>query len=189
MFSRRLSIFKRGESGRSMIETIGVLAIAGLLSIGGIVGYRFALDRYRANETINELNIHSVNVATPMMRYRNAVAKFDSLPSETKFNYSLRGYNNEYIGYFVLEIGRVPDTVCRQILELGWKAPTTMTINNVVFWEDGDFVEGLSSSQVCSSGNNVMAFEFYKTLQGCLGPNCAISSETDDGGNNVRRTE
>ena len=38
------------EQGRSMVEMLGVLAIVGVLSIGGIAGYRFALNRYRANE-------------------------------------------------------------------------------------------------------------------------------------------
>ena len=38
------------EFGRSMIEMLGVLAIIGVLSIGGIVGYTQAMRRHRANE-------------------------------------------------------------------------------------------------------------------------------------------
>ncbi len=41
------------ESGRSMVEMLGVLAIIGVLSIGGIAGYTMAMNRYRANETLN----------------------------------------------------------------------------------------------------------------------------------------
>ena len=40
------------ESGRSMVEMLGVLAIIGVLSIGGIAGYTMAMNRYRANEVI-----------------------------------------------------------------------------------------------------------------------------------------
>ena len=40
---------KKIESGRSMIEMLGVLAIIGVLSIGGLAGYTMAMNRYRAN--------------------------------------------------------------------------------------------------------------------------------------------
>ena len=44
---------KKNESGRSMVEMLGVLAIIGVLSIGGIAGYTLAMNRYRANEIID----------------------------------------------------------------------------------------------------------------------------------------
>lgn len=43
------------QQGRSMIEMLGVLAIIGVLSIGGIAGYSKAMERYRINETINQI--------------------------------------------------------------------------------------------------------------------------------------
>ena len=43
------------ESGRSMIEMLGVLAVIGVLSVGGIAGYSKAMERYRVNETINQI--------------------------------------------------------------------------------------------------------------------------------------
>jgi len=44
---------KKFESGRSMVEMLGVLAIIGVLSIGGIAGYTLAMNRYRANELLD----------------------------------------------------------------------------------------------------------------------------------------
>ncbi len=44
---------KTQESGRSMVEMLGVLAIIGVLSIGGIAGYSMAMNRYRANEALD----------------------------------------------------------------------------------------------------------------------------------------
>jgi len=41
------------ESGRSMVEMLGVLAIIGVLSIGGIAGYTMAMNKYQANEIVN----------------------------------------------------------------------------------------------------------------------------------------
>lgn len=41
------------ELGRSMVEMLGVLAIIGILSIGGIAGYALAMNRYKANQIID----------------------------------------------------------------------------------------------------------------------------------------
>ena len=43
----------KSETGRSMVEMLGVLAIIGVLSIGGIAGYTMAMNRFRANEIID----------------------------------------------------------------------------------------------------------------------------------------
>lgn len=46
----------KAQSGRSMIEMLGVLAIIGVLSVGGMVGYSKSMERYRVNETINQIS-------------------------------------------------------------------------------------------------------------------------------------
>ena len=43
----------KNESGRSMVEMLGVLAIIGVLSVGGIAGYTMAMNKYRANEALS----------------------------------------------------------------------------------------------------------------------------------------
>ncbi len=42
--------FKKSQSGRSMVEMLGVLAIIGVLSVGGIAGYSHSMRRHRANQ-------------------------------------------------------------------------------------------------------------------------------------------
>lgn len=41
-----------GTSGRSMIEMLGVLAIIGILSAGGIAGYSAAMENHKVNKTV-----------------------------------------------------------------------------------------------------------------------------------------
>ena len=53
---------RTNESGRSMVEMLGVLAIIGVLSIGGIAGYSMAMNRYRANEALDIANKYAVIV-------------------------------------------------------------------------------------------------------------------------------
>ena len=48
--------FRFAEYGRSMAEMLGVLAVIGVLSIGGIMGYSYGMDKYRANELTNTGN-------------------------------------------------------------------------------------------------------------------------------------
>ena len=63
-FPRRRESRKGDESGRSMGETLGVLAIMGLLAIGGVMGYRYAVDKYLSNELWNNVKWISVQVMT-----------------------------------------------------------------------------------------------------------------------------
>ncbi len=52
------------DSGRSMIEMLGVLAVVGALSIAGIMGYTYAMKKYQANKVAAELNFLSNQIAT-----------------------------------------------------------------------------------------------------------------------------
>ena len=53
---------KNAETGRSRVEMLGVLAVIGVLSIGGIYGYTFAMDKYRANDIVYEVNLRATGV-------------------------------------------------------------------------------------------------------------------------------
>lgn len=50
------------ESGRSVVEMLGVLAIVGVLSITGIVGFKTAMDKYRANEIANDVGVARIKL-------------------------------------------------------------------------------------------------------------------------------
>mgnify|MGYP002761554302 CR=1 FL=1 len=47
---------KQNQFGRSMIEMLGVLAIVGVLSVGGIAGYSKAMEQYKINKIIEQYN-------------------------------------------------------------------------------------------------------------------------------------
>ena len=55
----------KSQSGRSMVEMLGVLAIIGVLSVGGIAGYSLAMRRHRANsivDTFSKFAITAYNI-------------------------------------------------------------------------------------------------------------------------------
>ena len=49
-----VNLKKYTQSGRSMIEMLGVLAIVGVLSAGGIAGYSSAMSEYKANKVVEQ---------------------------------------------------------------------------------------------------------------------------------------
>lgn len=55
---------KINQSGRSMIEMLGVLAIIGVLSVGGIAGYSKAMAKYRTNKVVEQVSMLITNVRT-----------------------------------------------------------------------------------------------------------------------------
>jgi len=57
-----LGMTKNTQSGRSMIEMLGVLAIIGVLSVGGIAGYSKAMQKYRINKAIEQITLIAGNV-------------------------------------------------------------------------------------------------------------------------------
>jgi len=68
------------QSGRSMIEMLGVLAIIGVLSVGGIAGYSKAMHKYRVNKTIEQITLIAGNVRAffgPQKNYVGACCSTD----------------------------------------------------------------------------------------------------------------
>ena len=55
------------DCGRSMVEMLGVLAVMGVLSVGGVAMYTSAMNKYRANEILNEASKRVVMVAGQLL--------------------------------------------------------------------------------------------------------------------------
>ena len=77
------------EEGRSMIEMLGVLAIVGVLSVGGIAGYSKAMNKFKTNKAIDQINMLSTNIRTLFSSQGNykgmtpkLLAKAGVLPAE-----------------------------------------------------------------------------------------------------------
>ncbi len=52
------------QSGRSMIEMLGVLAIIGVLSVGGIAGYSKAMTKFKTNKVADNVAMIVTNIRT-----------------------------------------------------------------------------------------------------------------------------
>lgn len=52
------------ENGRSMIEMLGVLAVIGVLSVGGLAGYNKAMHQYKINATMEQIGMISSKLSS-----------------------------------------------------------------------------------------------------------------------------
>lgn len=145
------------EKGRSMTEMLAVLAIIGVLSISGLIGYREALMTYRADEIIDEMNKYAVLISQQYLT-NNEDLNFDELPERTKNGYALTAVEDPE-GFFELSVYQIERRVCEKILESGWMLPSAVYVNMALYEND---------SAICSTDAYVerMDFDFAYDLAG-----------------------
>lgn len=81
-------VFKKNikaEAGRSMVEMLGVLAIIGVLSVGGISGYSKAMAKYKASKAMDQLSLLIANIRTAFA----TVSSYGDLNNQTAAQYSI----------------------------------------------------------------------------------------------------
>ena len=59
-----MNTLKTNETGRSMIEMLGVLAIIGVLSVGGIAGYSKDMNKFKNNKIADNVSMIVANIKT-----------------------------------------------------------------------------------------------------------------------------
>ncbi len=59
------------QSGRSMIEMLGVLAIIAVLTVGGIAGYSKAMEKFKLNKWKEDFAMLTVNLKTDFINSRS----------------------------------------------------------------------------------------------------------------------
>ena len=134
--------------GRSMIEMLGVLAIIGVLSVGGIAGYSKAMEKIHVNKIVNMVSDISATIKTAYIsqktydNFDGGLTEFDNqiqdmglLPPEYIFELEGEkriglsspltlinpvGYGDT--GYSTLSIGvLIPQNLCVPLLTYDWR--------------------------------------------------------------------
>ena len=134
--------FKKTQSGRSMIEMLGVLAIIGVLSVGGIAGYTKAMTKYKINKTIDQVTQLAQNIRAYYATQKNysslgsEVMKKAHLAPDEMYN-SAGGLESPFGGgvyvhswskyinsddrkAFVIRMFDVPEEACVELLTQDW---------------------------------------------------------------------
>ena len=148
---------RKNQIGRSMIEMLGVLAVVGLLSIGGLVAYRRAMIRHLANSVIEDINLAGFVLLDGL--YKELPDNDEGLDLTGRFEqtspYTYKGFAETKETFEILVQG-VPYPVCQDIVER--KIEDMAGIEEIR-------ANGLAEECFSDSGENEMSFFFAKFVE------------------------
>ncbi|MBR6675446.1 MAG: hypothetical protein IKL32_05970 [Alphaproteobacteria bacterium] len=147
------------ESGRSMVEMLGTLAIIGVLSIGGIAGYKYGMDKYKANQTMNDIMLMGVDIITQLSQQRTQAPVLSSdYGTKTTAGYDFTVVQNpEDETQYGIQITGVPTSICKQVGD-GLKQTVAVYVGNE------DYNSDTETDPCDESDNNTMEFYFDKNI-------------------------
>ena len=154
------------ETGRSMVEMLGVLAIIGVLSVGGIAGYSKAMYKHKITTTINNIS-HIVSSIRTIFngKYDGLDTDNPELMKSTKiipdnmwndneiinaFGGNIKIFGLEFGNYasFAIHIGGLPSTACIELATQNW----TLDSDFLVVGGCGDSCDSAYITDVIADG-------------------------------------
>ena len=161
----------RMENGRSMVEMLGVLAVIGVLSIGGIAGYSYGMDKYRANETTNQIMLRAIDLMTQAGN-NNETLSFASWNNEaSQYDFGTPEYTND--GLIVFDVG-INEKMPKRICEIVYDAMKDMAVQIDINATRAD------SNDTCGDDNE-MSFYFEGQFSYTCEPACDEGEYCDNG--------
>ena len=148
--------FQFAQSGRSMVEMLGVLAVIGVLSIGGIMGYNYAIAKTKSNSIMNELTLRAMALSASLERTTPTVNTPLTMEMGTVFQmgYATTAKMSVNPEYFEITVQGVDKKICE--LTLTDYNLSAFTIVNNALYEN--------STAVCNDAENDMIFVYKKDL-------------------------
>lgn len=140
----------RTQKGRSMLEMLGVLAVIAVLSVMALFGYRYALDKNKANTLLEEARLMALMASSDgvleKMQTDDEYAKTDILDSELT-PYEMFLTRRSTLDYEI-EVANVSKGVCQKLADRD------------VLW--AQFV--IANDGACLKSDNVIHFYFNRTF-------------------------
>ena len=172
----RKSKMRNNETGRSMVEMLGVLAIMGILSIGGIAGYTYAMNRLKANDIIDGVNKRAVALSTYMLLGTGVSATTLDAEFANKigdFPVALAAADPG----FTLTVSEITRPVCNHVLNNGVQMARTITLGTTKVWENG-----VKADYTCAEDGNTIVFTFAPAAgEGGNTPTCGYCQHDENG--------
>ena len=133
------------QYGRSMIEMLGVLAIVGVLSVGGIAGYSKAMMKFKINKIAEQVSQIATNIRTLYAQQTtytglntvNAIKMGvtpDELGTDTTLTNAFGGYVAVSVSYnysydndktFMVAYDGIPKEACISLATMDWGNPSS----------------------------------------------------------------
>ena len=178
-----------------MIEMLGVLAIIGVLSVGGIAGYSKAMEKFKINKTIEQIAQITANVKTLYAQQttfaglnNSSAISMGIIPSElgtngndliNAFGGNIYVQNNQYVihdGTFSIEFRQLTKASCVALATADWGTISASGVVGIIFGhlaEPDTYVNALTKTCV---GEGAVGPETYMACSGSLPLSPAIAS-------------
>ncbi len=160
------------SSGRSMIEMLGVLAIIGVLSVGGIAGYSKAMEKFKINKTIQQIAEIATNIRTLYAQQKDfeglntlnaismGVVPDDLVYSQVYIDDDNYGSDrNSPSAYFTIKVVGLSPEVCIALATANWGNISSSGVLGVM--------AGYLSSSGDSPANDYLAYHFGGLVENC----------------------
>ena len=166
-------IQNQSQSGRSMVEMLGVLAIIAILSIGGIVGFRLAMNYYQANQIAHEMNMmrtdaqikiaqgaEELTLGDPYdsgnIQFNGYKTDFDCLYMETETSTPDDVASCAVANAYYIEMQKIPEGICKPLANLIDKMD-----NEIAFYINGKSVDAAEGEKgACLGEENILTVIF-----------------------------
>lgn len=176
------------QSGRSMIEMLGVLAIAGVLSIGGIAGYSYAITKHKTNNLINDLNLRTTIISQQLSSGKNASLSEFKQPSYYPITFQVFTPNPSK--YFGLQATNIEKKVCEHIVADTPPAISGIYQNSTRLTKISNCLDKTTLLFVFSNGLNtndkLVDDDAYACMETCaegsINPECTSAEKQKDTG-------
>jgi len=127
---------KKTESGRSMVEMLGVLAVIGVLSVGGISGYKMAMKKNVENDYLNFLQYLKLMVDTEFQNEENTFTPTIDLATKD----AIRERNEILCTY-------LPSNYCQEYINpKTGGSDTSYFMSDHFYWQIAQYISSFSAS-------------------------------------------
>lgn len=178
------NVYKSEQTGRSMVEMLGVLAIIGVLSVGGIAGYSQAMSKFKVSKTMDQIQTIITNIRTIFASQRSygtlTTAQAYSLGILTDETYADAKGVNPYGGEikigtgtnnrsFTIEYASLPADACIKLATADWGGDASSGLVAISLKSGASAVkfEWASQANVDAEENNILPISLTKAITGC----------------------
>ena len=157
-----------------MVEMLGILAVIGVLSVGGIAGFKTAMDKHKSNELLQNALMRASVISPKILTGKiPTLSEFSNLKNDSALfdENVVTNIGNR----FGIKVSKVKESVCKNILNMK---------NNIIFIARQVSVTGLTELKpsACVGDDNSFYFVFNNNLTPfspmCTTNNDCISGQT-----------
>ena len=170
---------KNYETGRSMVEMLGVLAVMGVLSIGAVMGFNYGMNKHRANQVLSDIRLIYQETRIPSVMHNivnnNSLPENLEIEQQSAYEYSFSFPDlddfiydsSEGVEHNLLSVNveNVPQGVCDILLQNKPSYVLMLKVNGKSVWS-------------CDADTNEMNYVFEASSDSLEVGTCSICTDS-----------